>query len=78
MKVIAIILFFTLSISQMAIAYPESHLKECILGVKRSPIVLGAPQTEIEDWCDCTLKLILDEGKDDMSSGSYCGHKYFK
>ena len=77
MKFIAIILFFTLFFSPMVLAYPESYLKGCLLGVKRSPIVTGVPESEIENWCDCTLRLTIDDGKDDKESGSYCGHKYF-
>ena len=78
MRLIAIILFFTLSFPQIAGAYPENYLKECILGVKQSPIVIGAPERELIEWCNCTLELIIDKGKGDKFAGSYCGHKYFK
>ncbi len=78
MKLIIILLFFTLSFAQIAVAYPENYLKECIIGIKQSPIVIGAPESELKQWCNCTLELILDKGNEDKSAAAYCGHMYFK
>ncbi len=64
--------------TSIANAYPKEHLQECILGAKRSPIVLGVPHQEIVDWCNCTLELIMDEGMKDSNAGGYCGQKYLK
>ena len=77
-RMVTIILFLIFSFSAMAIAYPQDQLNKCILGVKQSPIVTGVPASEIENWCNCTLELIIEEGKGDRQAANYCGHKYFK
>ena len=77
MKVLAALLVIMLAFSSKAIPYPKDHLKECILGVKQSPIVLGVPERSIENFCDCALTSIIDEGKDDRASGMECAAKSF-
>ncbi len=73
-------LFLAISIfsPSKVIAYPEDQLKQCILGAKRNPVVLGVPSQSIENWCDCVLELIIDEGKEDILSANQCGKKFFK
>lgn len=77
MRLLVCVFIAAFAFASMAIAYPKDQLKECILGAKRSPLLVGVPALEVERWCDCTLELILDEGKADKLSASYCGHKYF-
>ncbi len=71
-------LLLIFSFPSLAISFPEEKVEECIVGVKRSPILVGVPQDEIENWCNCTLGLIIDEGKEDKAAGGFCGHKYFR
>ncbi len=78
MRFLVILLIVFIAFDLPANAYPNQRLQECMLGVKQSSILVGVPQEEVNDWCDCVLQLILDEGKDDKASASYCGHKYFK
>ena len=65
MRFSAFCLVVLLAFSPAALAYPQDQLKECILGAKSSPTVLGVPQVSIENWCDCVLELTIDEGKED-------------
>ena len=78
MKILAAFLLILLLVSSPAIAYPQDQLKECMLGAKRSPTLLGVPEVSIEKWCDCALRLTLDEEKEDIPSANECGKKYFK
>ena len=74
---VLVLLLFAFSISLVVNAYPEDQFKECILGVKQNPIILGVPEKSIEKFCDCALTLIVDEGKDDKASGIECTSKSF-
>ncbi len=78
MRNIILFLLVVFSLTPLAFAYPQDQLEECILGAKRSPIVLGVPEESIQNWCDCALKLIVDEGKDDRTSANQCGKKFFR
>ena len=77
MKLLTLCLLVLLAFSPTALAYPQDQLKECILSTKQSPIVLGVPDSSIEEYCDCALKLIVDEGKDVRKSGYECASKHF-
>ena len=68
---------FLLLAPASACAYPESQFKECLLGVKRSPIILGVPEQSIENFCDCALEKIIDQGIDDKTAGIDCTSKSF-
>ena len=57
------VFMFSVAIPLKAIAYSQKDLKECILTAKSNPIILGAPQDSIEDFCSCTLKLVVDKGQ---------------
>ena len=61
-----------------AFAYPNQQLKECILGSKQNPLLLGVPESSIEGFCDCVLISIVDQKNDDRSSANECGSKFFK
>ncbi len=78
MKLVIIFLWCILTFSTAAIAYPQEQLRECILSVKQNPVMLGAPEISIENFCKCTLKYIFDEGKPDLESANQCGSKYFR
>ena len=72
---ILLMLFFI--ISPVANAYPQSQLKECILGSRQSPLILGAPAKSTENYCDCVLTLIVDKGRKAKESAKSCGLEYF-
>ncbi len=78
MKILAIFLLVFFIFQPIAYSYPKDLLKECILGAKRSPLLVGVPAVEVENWCNCTLELIVDKGKGDLDSANFCGQKYFK
>ena len=78
MRFLAFCLMAIFTFTPIALAYPQAKLKECILSSKQSPIILGAPENSIRNFCDCALKLIVDEGKDDKSSVNICSSNYFK
>ena len=59
-------------------AYPQEQLNQCILSTKQSPIILGVPQHSIESYCDCALKLIVDEQQEMRKSANQCASQYFK
>lgn len=58
--------------------YPQDQLRQCVLGSKQNPILLGVPESSIENYCDCVLNLIIDEKKEARESANKCGLKYFK
>tara|TARA_B100001250_G_C19688150_1_gene739021 strand:- start:492 stop:731 length:240 start_codon:yes stop_codon:yes gene_type:complete len=58
--------------SPVSIAYPTDQMDECILAAKSNPAVLQLPESAIEDFCDCALTLIIDEGNNDKESAKKC------
>ncbi len=78
MKLFAVLLFVFFLFTAPVRAYPQDQLIECKLGAKTSPVVLGVPDESIEKWCDCVLRSIVDDGKEDLPSANECGRKYFK
>ena len=77
MKYLAILLLIIFTLSSNAIAFPQDELKACISNGKENPNLTKQSQTSIENYCDCALTLILDEGKEIQSSGYECATKYF-
>ena len=73
---IALYLIFALFPS-IAFAYSKEQFEECILGSKQSPVLLGTPQKSIENFCECSLKSILDENKEIQASINQCGSLNF-
>ena len=67
-----------LAFSPKVIAYEPDDLNACILSAKSNPEVAGAKESSIEGFCDCALKAILDEGKDQSSSAKKCAKNNFK
>ena len=77
MRIVIIVLLLSLTFSSKAIAYPQNQLKECTLSAKSNPNILGAPELSIENFCDCALRLIVDEGKEPKESANLCASKHF-
>ena len=78
MRVLILLLLTFFACASMAIAYPKEEIATCITGVKRSPVLLGVPEQEIANWCDCVLQLTIDEAQDPKLSSSFCGQKHFR
>ena len=77
MRCIVLFLLVIFASSGMVFAYPDEELTYCILSVKQNPILLGTPESSIENFCDCTLKKILDDDQDVRESGYECATAYF-
>ena len=78
MKFLAIFLIFFFSLSPAALAYPQDQLNECISSAKKNTNIVGVSDGAITNYCDCALKLIIDDGKDRRSSGYECASKAFR
>ena len=78
MKLLVLFLMVIFAFSPKAISYPQDQLKECISTAKQNPNIEGVSETSIENYCDCALKLIVDEGEDIKSSGYECASKNFE
>ena len=77
MKLLIIVLLIFFTFTSKAISYPQEKLKECILGSKQNPIILGVPEETIKRFCNCSLELIVDQGKDMRFSANQCATKHF-
>ena len=66
-----------LAFSSIAIAYPQDQLKDCISTSLKNPAIDGVSQDSVEKYCDCALKLIVDEGGKLRDSGYECALKSF-
>ena len=78
MRFLAVLLLVIFSFSPLSMAYPQDQLKECIFSAKQNPNVEGVSEVSIENYCDCALQLIIDEGKDVRDSGYECASKHFE
>ena len=72
-----IIVLFTLFIFP-AFGYTSQQLKSCELGVKQSPIFLGTPNLSVEEFCNCSLESIVNNGNDPKVSINKCASIHFK
>lgn len=61
-------------------AYPQSQLQDCIASAKENAGLKGKnpSQESLEGYCDCALKLIVDEKSDLRRSGYQCALRFFK
>ena len=62
----------------MCIAYPQDQLKECVITTKQNPAIKGVSDDSIEAFCDCSLKLIIDEEIRAQKAGNECAQIAFK
>ena len=44
---------------------------------RQNPNIKDSPAGSVEKYCDCALKLIVDEGKDRRESGYQCAKETF-
>ena len=78
-KFILVSLLFLLAMSFVpsAIAYDQEQLADCISSAKGNTSIEGVSESSIENYCDCALDLIVDQGKDVRESGYECAIKSF-
>ena len=60
------------SVSKSVMAYPQDQFNDCILAAKSNPAVIDLPTKSLEAFCDCALKAIVDEGKNEKKSANQC------
>ena len=77
MKSFLVFLVIIFVFSPVAIAYPQDQFRDCISTAQENPNIKGVPQSSIENYCDCALKSIVDQGKEIKEAGYQCASKYF-
>ena len=58
-------------------SYPESQMEDCVSGAINNPATKSISKASITNYCDYTLKAIIDENKDIRESGYACAQKNF-
>lgn len=58
--------------------YPQVEMKACLQNALIAVTSKGLNTTypKVQQYCDCTLTKIVDQGKDINSSIAYCNEKY--
>jgi hypothetical protein len=61
-----------------AFSYPAVEMQACIANATNAVINKGISVTykRVQQYCDCTLKRIIDERRDIITSINYCNKKY--
>ena len=77
MRLFALCLLVLIAFSPTALAYPQDQLKDCITSAQKNPNIEEVSESSIEQYCDCALKLIVDEKKDVRESGYECAQQSF-
>ena len=77
MKFILITSFIILTFVDTAYSYPENQMSDYIASALNNPATQTIPKTEITNYCDCALKLVIDENKDIRDSGYKCALENF-
>jgi len=67
-----------LSAQYKANAYPQVEMQACVNNAITAVAQKGISATlkQVKQYCDCSLRKIMDEGKDINASVSYCNNKY--
>tara|TARA_B100000945_G_scaffold52252_1_gene37784 strand:- start:123 stop:329 length:207 start_codon:yes stop_codon:yes gene_type:complete len=66
-----------ISFATTAYSYPESQMDDCISTALSNPATKSITKKAITDYCDCSLKAIIDENKGIKESGYECAQKNF-
>ena len=77
MNISILLLILICSFARPAYSYPESQIDDCITSALSNPATKSISKISIKNYCDCALKLIIDEKKDIRSSGYECAKKNF-
>ena len=72
MRNLLIITLLFLSLTGTAYAYPESQMEDCISSALKNPATNSISKASITNYCDCALKLIIDQKKNIRESGYEC------
>ena len=78
MRLFIILLALNLVIAPISIAYPQDALSECITSAKSNSVLTGVADSSIEDFCDCSLKSIIDKGLPTIKTAKECAQKAFE
>ena len=68
---LASLLFFT-SYSTSVFAYPKNEFDQCMQSAKSNPAVEGITDEALRSFCDCALRAIVDEGRNNTTSAKKC------
>ena len=68
---LASLLFFT-SYSTSVSAYPKNEFDQCMQAAKSNPAVDGLTDESLRSFCDCALRAIVDEGRNNTTSAKKC------
>ena len=77
MRLLTFCFLILLVFSPPALAYPQDQLKDCISSAQKNPNIKDVSQRSIEEYCDCALNLIVDQGKAIREAGYECAAKNF-
>ncbi len=77
MKLLTFCFLVFLVFASPAFAYPQDQLKDCISSAQKNPNVKDVAESSIEQYCDCALRLIVDEKRDVRESGYQCASENF-
>ena len=71
-------LFLVVSGPSPGSAYPHTETSACMASALNAVVVKGlkADYSQVENYCDCSLRRIMDEGRDINASLAYCNKKY--
>ena len=70
-------LLILLLLTPVVRAYEQDMLEDCISSASENTSIEGVSVRSIENYCDCALDLIIDQGKDVRESGYECAVKNF-
>tara|TARA_Y100001968_G_scaffold166482_1_gene152513 strand:+ start:2284 stop:2520 length:237 start_codon:yes stop_codon:yes gene_type:complete len=77
MNILILLLILICTFNRPAYSYPESQIDDCITSALSNPATKSISKSSIKNYCDCALKLIIDEKKDIRNSGYECAMKNF-
>jgi hypothetical protein len=63
-----------------SIAYPQIEFQSCVNNAITAVATKGVKATlpQIKNYCDCSLKMVIDESKDINQSLAYCNGKFIQ
>ncbi len=65
-------LLFLTSYSTSVSAYPKNEFDQCMQAAKSNPAVDGITDESLRSFCDCALRAIVDEGRNNSTSAKKC------
>ena len=78
MRLLTFCLLVFLVFASPTFAYPQDQLEDCISSAQKNPNVKDVAESSIEQYCDCALTLIVDEGKEIRPSVNQCASNNFR